>query len=480
MNTPFFGRTRELKLLYDLMDKNTASLVVIKGRRRIGKSRLIDEFAKNQRFYKFEGLAPQAGTTAQSQREQFSKQLVRYFNVPVKADDWWDLLWFLSDKTKRGKTIILLDEISWMGNLDPDFLGKLKAIWDNQFKKNTKLILVLCGSVSTWIDQQILSATGFAGRISLTLTVKELPLYVCNEFWRLYKSRISAYEKFKLLAVTGGIPRYLEEMNPKLPAEENIKHLCFETSGILFTEFEQIFPHTLMAEAQSYQQIVSYLAERSFAERGEIAAAAGLEIGGGISDYLENLVEAGFVERDYTWHIKNGMISKLSHYRLKDNYLRFYLKYILPNAIKIKKGIFETKSIASSLAGWDTIMGLQFENLVINNHESIVKRIGIHTDDIIFANPFFQKKTSRQSGCQIDYMIQTKFNTIYVCEIKFSRSEITPSIIQEISEKIRRLKFPKYFSYRPVLIHVNGVMEDVISSGYFDSIINFSDLLEQK
>jgi len=479
MTAPFYGRKGELDLLDNLTNKKSASLIVIKGRRRVGKSRLIEEFAKGKRFYKLEGLAPRSETTAQSQREQFSKQLAHYFNVPVKADNWWDLLWFLADKTKRGKTIILLDEISWIGDLDPDFLGKLKAVWDNHFKKNPKLILILCGSVSTWIDQEILSATGFTGRLSLALTLKELPLSVCNEFWGANKQQTSAYEKFKLLAITGGIPRYLEEMKSKLSAEENIKQMCFESTGILFKEFDQIFPQTVMTEAKSYQMIVSYLAERSFADREAIAAAANLEVGGVISDYLDNLVEAGFVARDYTWHIKNGEISKLSHYRLRDNYLRFYLKYVQPNKAKIEKGLFETKSI-TSLPGWDTIMGLQFENLVINNHENIIQRIGIRAEDVIFANPFFQKKTTRQSSCQIDYMIQTKFNTVYICEIKFSRFPVISTVITEVAEKIKKLTLPKQVSYRPVLIHVNGAREDVVDSDYFVEIIDFSELLDLK
>lgn len=477
MSLNFYGRSRELTLLNNLLDKKTASFVVIKGRRRIGKSRLIEEFAKGHRFYKLEGLAPRKGVTAQSQREQFSKQLAKHFNVPVKADDWWDLLWFLADKTKKGRAIVLLDEISWMGSEDPDFLGKLKAVWDDHFKKNPNLIFILCGSVSTWIDKNILSSTGFAGRQSLLLTLKELPLYVCNEFWGASKQNISSYEKFKLLTVTGGIPRYLEEMNPKIPAEENIRRLCFENTGILFKEFDQIFSDAVMTEAKSYKQIVSYLAERAFADRGAIAAAIGMEVGGVISDYLENLGEAGFVARDYTWSLKNGEISKLSYYRLKDNYLRFYLKYIFPNKAKIENGLFEKKSI-TGLPGWDTIMGFQFENLVISNHESIINLIGIRAEDVIFANPFFQKKTLKQSGCQIDYMIQTKFNTAYVCEIKFSRFEITPAVIQEVSDKISKLKLPRYFSYRPVLIHVNGVREDVVDSEYFAKIIDFGSLFE--
>ena len=113
----------------------------------------------------------------------------------------------------------------------------------------------------------------------------------------------------------------------------------------------------------------------------------------------------------------------------------------------------------------------------MNNHHEIIQLLGLRPEDIIFANPFFQRKTARQKGCQIDYLIQTKFHCVYVCEIKFSQFEINPAIISEMKEKISRLKLPARFSYRPVLIHVNGVRQDVVDSGYFAEIIDFGRFL---
>ena len=157
--------------------------------------------------------------------------------------------------------------------------------------------------------------------------------------------------------------------------------------------------------------------------------------------------------------------------------MRFYLKYIQPNITKIEKGVFNKISVAA-LPGWESILGLQFENLVLNNDAYIIELLGIHAEEIIFSNPFFQKKTKAHHGCQIDLIIQTKFNCLYICEIKFSKSEITSSIIEEIEQKIHRLNLPKNFSYRPVLIHVNGVHSTVIESGYFAKIIDFGRLLQ--
>ncbi len=148
----FLGREYELGLLNNLLSKKTASLVVIKGRRRIGKSRLIEEFAHAHQFYSFAGVPPHQKTTAHTEKEAFFKQLQKYFKqVNIENHDWWDMLWFLAEKTKTGREILLFGEISWMESKDPDFLGKLKTVWDTCFKKNCKFIEVLCGSVSIWI-----------------------------------------------------------------------------------------------------------------------------------------------------------------------------------------------------------------------------------------------------------------------------------------------------------------------------------------
>lgn len=471
----FIGREKELKTLKGIHEKKSASLVILKGRRRIGKSRLAEEFAKHEKFYSFTGLPPTPETTAQSQREAFAKQIKKAFNIYVEnTDDWWDLLWVVAEHTQKERVIILFDEISWMGSKDPDFLGKLKTVWDNHFKKNPELVLILCGSISSWIEENILSSTGFMGRLSLILTLEELPLSDCKKFWTNDKL-ISPYEKFKILAVTGGVPRYLEEIKPHLPAEENIRQLCFEKSGILFSEFDQIFSDLFSSRSNIYKQIVTCLRD-STADRNQIAKWLDIEVGGVISTYLDDLTKAGFISRDFSWQIKDGKISKLSHYRLSDNYLRFYLKYIEPNKQKIESGIFQDRTL-TSLPGLSTIMGLQFENLILSNRKLIHKLLDIRAEDIISEGPYFQRKTARQPGCQIDYLIQTKFDCLYVCEIKFSKYEIKKDIIDVMDEKISRLKMPRYFSCRPVLIHVNGISEELEESQYFAKIINFDWLL---
>lgn len=474
----FIGRKEEFAILERLLSKKTASLVVIKGRRRIGKSRMLEEFAKLfENSYTFAGIAPNEKTTKRSQQQEFIRQFVRQFKLtPESQNDWGDLFWELSKQTQKGQVLIILDEITWMGSLDSDFLGKLKNAWDLYFKKNDNLILVLCGSVSSWIEKNILSSTGFLGRESLNLTLNELALRDCIKFWAEEEKRVCAYEKLKILSITGGIPRYLEAIDPKLSAEINIQQLCYTNYGILFNEFEKIFSDLFSKRSLLYKSIVNCLAS-GVLNQAEIIKKLRLTKSGDISEYLDDLIKSGFVSRDYTWHIKDGKSSALSHYRLKDNYSRFYLKYILPNRNRIESGDMQNVTLIN-LPDWLTIMGLQVENLILSNRNLIKEALNIDHRDIVSDNPFFQRKTTVQDGCQIDYMIQTKYNTLYLCEIKFSKNEIGPKIISEMQEKISRLKIPKGFSYRPVLIHVNGVSEFVEEKQYFTSIIDFSRFLE--
>lgn len=474
MMNPFFGRRVELEKLNRLLKKSTASLVVIKGRRRVGKSRLAEEFGKSHTTYTFIGLPPEPKITASMQQKNFTTQMYRYFKIPgiQNLTDWSDILWHLAEQTKKGQAIVVLDEINWIGSKDPTFLGKLKSAWDQHFRLNPKLIMILSGSMSAWIEKNILSSTAFVGRISLDLTLQELPLHECGHFWKKNEALISAYEKFKLLSVTGGIPRYLEELDPSASSDENIRRLCFEKEGMLYDEFEKIFTDLFAKKGNAYRRILERLVVGK-ADIEHICDALRIKKGGTVTGYLHNLKVTGFISQDTTWNLKDGSLSKLSSYRLKDNYTRFYLKYILPNKEKIEKGVI-TKPPA-----WDAIMGLQFENLVLNNSKTLWKKLHIQPDSIVFENPYFQRKTAGQEGCQVDYLIQTKYNVLYVCEIKFSREDIKSTIIEEVREKINRLKRPKHFSVMPVLIHVNGVADQVTESEFFSHIIDFSEFLSE-
>lgn len=472
----FFGRKSELKLLDNYYNNKISNLIAIKGRRRIGKSSLVREFASDKKFYKFVGLAPTKGMTAQDQRNEFARCLRSYFpSLPtMKAEDWAELFQVLASHIQRTKVIILLDEISWMSAGDETFLPKLKNAWDELFKPKMQLLLILCSSVSLWIEENILSSTAFVGRISNVMTLKELPLEVCNQFWG-ETTQVSEYDKFKYLSISGGIPLYLENLDPRMPVEQNIKKLCFSPGGLLLREFDNIFSDLFDKQAQICKQIVLALSGPAL-EIEEICQKIKMNQSGLVSRYLLNLVEAGFLSRDYTWHLQTGEFSKLSKFRLSDNYVRFYLRYLNGEKLKIERGLYDNKTL-ESLPAWSIVLGLQFENLVLNNRPLIWQLLDLKVDDIVVHGAYFQSKTTIREGCQIDYMIQTRYNNLFVCEIKFSRNAIDGSVIKEMTRKINLLKKPRGFSCFAVLIHVNGVHDSVIDSNFFTRIIDFSQML---
>ena len=287
--------------------------------------------------------------------------------------------------------------------------------------------------------------------------------------------RATAYEKFKVLSVTGGIPRYLEDINPGQPAENNIRKLCFTPGGFLINEFNLIFSDIFLRNSEDYRLITAALASGA-KETEEIQKLLQRRTAGSLPTYLRELELAGFISRDYSWSLRTGAAAKRSRFRLRDNYLRFYLKYIQAHRDQIERGTYELLSLGS-LPEWPAIMGLQFENLVLNSRRALHEILRIDPHDVLNENPYFQRKNKKRPGCQIDYLIQTRFGSLYVCEIRFSKDPVGASVISEVKNKIAALKLPKGISHRRVLIHVNGVTSDVVDSHYFAAIVDAGTLL---
>jgi len=474
---PFVGRQYELDTLNLLMQKKTASLVVLKGRRRIGKSRLLLEFTKQHKtHYRFVGLSPELGITAEHQRIEFARRLQLQFNIPpITSHDWNDLFHWLSTLTVKGKTIIIFDEISWMAMDDPTFLPKLKNAWDEHLSQNPQLVLVLCGSVSTWIEKNILSSTGFFGRVASEISLEELSIPNSYKLLKELGFRGSAMEFFMILALTGGVPWYLELINPTLSASENINRLCFSSDGILVKEYHKIFHDLFGKRGEIYRHIIYSLATGPKTYK-KISMDINYPSGGPLSHYLHALIISGFVRRDYIWNINSGDRVDISQYRLNDNYLGFYLKCIEPNLKKILNNRFKDISF-TTLPNWPTLMGLQFENLILHNRELIWEKLRINPIEVINDNPYLQRPTQNRQGCQIDYLIQTKFNILYLCECKFTQTKIGLSVIHDMKTKIDRLERQNKFACKPVLIHIGEVTKDVIKSEFFAHMIDFTEVI---
>lgn len=471
----FVGREGQLDDLGRLMRKRTASLVTCRGRRRIGKSTLIREFGKRaRRFLAFEGLPPRPRISNSEQLHAFSQQLSRQTRLPpIALQSWPQAFQLLGSIIQNEWTVVLLDEISWLGGYDPDFPGHLKTAWDTVLKSHPKLIVVLCGSVSSWIAENILENTGFVGRDSWDIVVGELSLFHCNLFWGRARDRISSAEKLNLLSITGGVPKYLEEMDPGLSSAENIRRLCFQREGILFREFEQIFSDVFGKRAGVYRQIVESLTHGAHTV-AEIAGAIGKDRGGHLSGHLRDLVLGGFLAKDTVFDPHSARDTRLEKYRLRDNYSRFYLRYVAPRKQRIERGLMQGVTL-DQLPEWDTVLGLQFENLVLNNIGPLARLLGLGRTPLLAAGPYVQRPTARKGGCQIDLLMRTK-HALYVMETRH-RGTIRASVIDEVKQKVCRLPIDRGISIRTGLIYEGELDAEVKDEGYFDHLIPFDQLL---
>ena len=475
----FFGRTELLSQLRDLWGKKVSSLVTCRGRRRIGKSTLIERFATQSkaRFIKLEGLKPQTNTTKEDELDSFATQLAALTGAESsRPADWLHAFIRLSKEIDgRQRTVVLLDEASWMAHGDPLFAATLKIAWDNYLKKHDRLILVVCGSVSVWIKENILESGAFYGRRSLDVVVRELPLCECVKFWGDAAGRTASREIADVLSVTGGVPRYLEEVDPGLSAQENIRRMCFLPNSPLRTDFDEMFKDAITRQPKFSGAVLRSLVDgpRSLTD---IANALGVAKGGNITHAIEQLEESGMVASDVGRNPETGAPVRERRYRLRDNYSRFYLKYIEPSKDAIDRGAFVFNGL-DQFVGWESLMGLQFENLVINNLRELLKALHMDRVMVTSAAPWARRGSSSAGtkGCQIDLLLQSRMSMCLV-EIK-RQSHIGREIIDEVRGKCLILPRPPGVSLHTALVFEGTLSASVEADGFFDAVVPFSTLL---
>ncbi len=306
------------------------------------------------------------------------------------------------------------------------------------------------------------------------MVLDELPLPYCDLFWGKSRGRIDSSEKLSLLSVTGGVPRYLEEIDPRLSADENIHRMCFRSEGILFREFDQIFNEVFGKREVVYREILRSLTHGS-RTLSEISASLGKTRSGHITEYLKDLMLGGFASKHTVFDPKMNRSSRNTRYRLKDNYSRFFLRYVEPQRDRIEQGLMNDLTL-DQLPGWSTVLGLQFENLVLGNLQAVIELLNIGKTPILSAAPYLQKPTQRKKGCQVDLLIATK-HSLYLVEIK-RRKQISSSVIDEVKQKASRISPGPGRSIRTALIYHGQLARGVEEEGYFDFIVPFDKLLE--
>ena len=278
-----------------------------------------------------------------------------------------------------------------------------------------------------------------------------------------------------VLSVTGGVPRYLEEINPALSANENIRRMCFTRKSPLREDFDDMFMDVITSQPSFTGQVLRCLVDgpRSAAE---IAGTLGLAKGGNTAAALDRLVEAGLVARDHGRNPETGRPVRERRYRLMDNYSRFYLKYIEPVKDVIDAGSYAFTSL-EQLKGVDAILGLSFENLIVNHYREILPRLGLSRVLIESAAPFVKRGNAKAGtqGCQVDLLIQS-IQSCCLVEIK-RRKELGDEVISEMRGKLNALSLPGDVSIRTALVYDGHLAATVEAAGYFHALIDVRELL---
>ncbi len=240
-------------------------------------------------------------------------------------------------------------------------------------------------------------------------------------------------------------------------------------------DFDEMFSDVITAQPTFTGQVLHQLVDGP-RTAAEIAAALGLEKGGNTSSALDRLVEAGLAARDHGRNPETRKPVRDRRYRLKDNYSRFYLKYVEPVKNVIDDGSYAFATL-EQLKGIDTVFGLAFENLIVNHYRELLPRLGLSKALIESAAPFAKRGCARKNaqGCQIDLLIQTAQSCCLI-EIK-RRKELGDEAIEGMKAKLAALSLPKGVSIRTALVYAGRLAPTVEAAGYFSSIVDVRELL---
>jgi len=249
--------------------------------------------------------------------------------------------------------------------------------------------------------------------------------------------------------------------------------MAFMCQGLLFREFDDTFNAVFGSTVVNRRRLLEALVERHLTAT-EIAALEGRKPNGTLIRALRELCLAGFVERESGLNLRTGKVQKIDRYRIKDNYIRFYLRFVAPQTEAIAKGTFAFSSL-EQLGGWGPMLGRQFENLVLNHVSDLLPLLGLERSLVLSAAPYVQNATTRGEGCEIDLLIQTR-RSVFVVEIK-RRTEIGASVMDEVAEKVRRLDLPRGLSVRTALVYEGSLSPQVEAERYFDFLIPAARLL---
>ncbi len=415
------GRETEIKILHEALKTTQAELIAIYGRRRVGKTHLIRTVYEKNIAFEFSGtnqipLAVQLEDFCLTAQKMFGLNT----SIPIKIPENWFqafrlLINLFEAHPTTEKKVIFLDEFPWLDNKKSGFLAAFDHFWNSWASKQKNLVVVICGSAASWMIQNVVrNKGGLHNRITQRIRLEPFSLYETALFFKSMRVNLSHYDILQLYMITGGIPHYLKNIRSGESVAQAVDRLCFTKDGLLFNEFQDLYP-ALFGKADKHIAVIRCLANKmSGLNRNEILDLCQLKSGGTASKILNELEESNFI----TGYLPFGKNTKDTIYKLTDEYSLFYLKF-MENTKAKGPSTWQTKSNGQSWASWS---GLAFENICLKHIPQIKKALGISG---VYSEQSMWRylPKSKETGAQIDLLIDRQDNCINLFELKFYKKE---------------------------------------------------------
>lgn len=427
------GRLKEQSLIGEYINSNKAELIAVYGRRRVGKTFLIRSYFNDSFDFYFTGTFEAPKST---QLRLFQGELKRYSGVKHdKPADWFEAFEQLREYLStlhKDKIIVLLDELPWMDTPRSNFLQAFSYFWNSWGCTIGNLKLFVCGSATTWMLSKLIGDKGgLHGRVNRQLYLRPFNLEETEKFLQFKGINWTHYQIAQLYMAMGGIPYYLDMLEPSMTVNENIDSLFFSEGAVLHTEYDFIF-RSLFRNSKLYRSIVEILARKSIGmTREDIIGQLDTDSGGKLTEALDNLCKCDFLRTYKSF----GKKTQQQLYQLVDLYSLFYLKFVQQDNGQ-DEHFWSNMMDIPARTSWE---GYAFEQLCLHHIPQIKQKLrigGILSNVCSWqCKAFVDKDGTHHKGTQIDLLIDRRDDIIDICEMKFSQGEYT--ITSDYDTKLR-------------------------------------------
>lgn len=324
----FIGREKEIHALEKMYQKDTFEFMVIYGRRRVGKTTLINEFIKGKKAIFYPGI----DSNEKQNLELFSSSIlsaVSDVEVNTVFQSFHDAFEYIYRMAEKERMVLVIDEYPYLANCDKGISSLLASFIDHKFL-NSKLMLILCGSSLSFMENQVLGyQSPLYGRRTGQMKVLPFSFSECVKYYQNF----SKLDLALAYGITGGIPLYMSKLDDKRSMEDNIKDNFFDTSAYLFEEPGNLIKQECR-EPMQYNAIVKSIATGA-TKMGEISVTSGLNDTSATSNYMSKLMSLGIVQKEFPYKSKH---TKKTIYKLSDTMFQFWYRFVPANLALIEQG----------------------------------------------------------------------------------------------------------------------------------------------